>query len=99
MAFTRLPDDFRGFVPGGPEEYRRKVQQAREERLAARRGELEAQASPMKEPQERIDIWERLHGLRLPESPEHPLVEVIARQTHLAISQVHEEQRRRAAAR
>lgn len=99
MVFTRLPDDFRGFVPGGAEEYRRKVQQAQAERLATRRGEIEAQTSPMKEPQERIEIWERLHGLRLPEAPEHPLLKVIARHTHLALGEVQEEQRRRAAPR
>jgi len=51
----------------------------------------------MKEPQERIGIWERLHALRLPEASGHILVTVIARQTRLTVKQVHEEQQRRAA--
>jgi hypothetical protein len=74
------------------------VQQADEERLAQRDSELESQASPTKDAQERIGIWERLHALRLPRAPGHVLIAVIARQTRLTVGQVHEEQRRRAEA-
>jgi hypothetical protein len=77
-------------------EYRRKVQQAADERSAVRDSELEAQVSPMKDAQERIGIWERLHALRLPRAPGHALVKVIATQTRLTVGQVHEEQQRRA---
>jgi len=45
--------------------------------------------------QERIQIWERLHALRLPRAPDHVLVQVIARQTRLSIGQVQDEQQRR----
>ena len=79
-----------------PGEHRRRVQQEFAERAARRDSELESQASPVKDPQERIDIWERLHALRLPKAPGHVLVRVIAKQTRLTVNQVHEEQQRRA---
>jgi hypothetical protein len=84
---------------GAASEYRRKVQQEFAERAAQRAGELESQVSPIKNPQERIGIWERLHALRLPAAPGHVLVRVIAKQTRLTVGQVHEEQLRRAGAR
>jgi hypothetical protein len=83
--------------PGSAADHRQKVQRAAQERAAERDRELEAQSSPVKDAQERIGIWERLHALRLPRSPGHVLVKVIARQTRLTIGQVHEEQQRRAA--
>jgi hypothetical protein len=83
----------------GATEHRRKVQQAADERAAERDGELESQASPMKDPEERIRIWERLHALRLPRAPGHVLVQVIAKRTGLTVGQVQEEQRRRAGTR
>lgn len=96
MSFTRLPPDPSFAFAGGTDEHRRRVQQAADERAAQRGSELESQASPMKDPQERIGIWERLHALRLPRSPGHVLVKVIARQTRLTVGQVQEEQQRRA---
>jgi hypothetical protein len=81
---------------GGAVEHRRKVQQESAERAALRDSELESQVSPVRNPQERISIWERLHALRLPTAPEHVLVKVIAKQTRLTVSQVQEEQQRRA---
>lgn len=80
----------------GAAEHRRKVQQEFAARAAQRDSELESQVSPIKNPQERIGIWERLHALRLPKAPGHILVKVIAKQTRLTVSQVHEEQQRRA---
>jgi hypothetical protein len=80
----------------GAGDHRRKVQQDVAERAALRDSELESQVSPIKNPQERIGIWERLHALRLPKAPGHVLVKVIAKQTRLTVSQVHEEQQRRA---
>lgn len=77
-------------------DYRQRMQRVASERAALRETELEAQASPGKDPWERIQIWERLHALRLPRMPGHVLVRVVARQTGLTIGQVHEEQRRRA---
>jgi hypothetical protein len=96
MTFTRLPAESLFDPPTTAAEHRRKVQQAADERTALRDSELESQVSPMKDPQERIGIWERLHALRLPRAPGHVLVSVIAKQTRLTVGQVHEEQRRRA---
>jgi len=84
--------------PGSAADHRDKVQRAAQERAAERDRELESQASSIKDPRERIQIWERLHALQLPRAPGHVLVKVIARQTRLTIGQVHEEQQRRAGA-
>lgn len=72
------------------------MQQAADERAAQRDSELQALASPVKAPRERIGMWERLHFLSLPRTSGHALVRVIARQTQLTVGQVHEEQLRRA---
>jgi hypothetical protein len=96
MASTRLPPES-SYVPlADPREHCRRVQQAANERAAQRVSELESQASPIKDSRERIGIWEKLHALRLPQGAGHVLVTVIARQTRLTVSQVHEEQQRRA---
>jgi hypothetical protein len=96
MSTPRQPDELISAPPGSAAEHRQKVQQAAQDRAAMRESELEAQASPARGPQERIEIWERLHALQLPRAPGHVLVKVIARQTRLTVAQVHEEQRRRA---
>jgi hypothetical protein len=96
MVSTRLPPDPLYATAGGAAEHRRRVQLDAQERAALRESELESQASPIKNPQERIGIWERLHALRLPRGSEHVLVKVIARQTRLTVGEVHQEQQRRA---
>jgi hypothetical protein len=45
----------------------------------------------------RIAAWEKLHGLRLPSEPEHPVLFAIANHTRLSIAQIREEQAARAA--
>jgi hypothetical protein len=67
-----------------------------EERALAREKKLATQTSPLNDPQERIRIWEQLHALRLPLTEGHKLLGVIAAQTELTLSQVREEQQRRA---
>jgi hypothetical protein len=84
--------------PGSAADHRDKVLRAAEERAAERDREIESQSSVIKEPRERIEIWERLHAVHLPEAPGHVLVGVIAKQTRLTVGQVHEEQQRRAGA-
>ena len=66
-----------------------------EEQAAIRASELAAQVSPANDAEKRIRIWEQRHALRLPRSSGHVLVKVIATQTRLTVSDVHEEQRRR----
>lgn len=96
MALTPLFDDFATAASGVAAERRKAMEQAEQERAALRQRELDAQSSPMNDPQVRIMTWERLHALVLPRTPGHVLVQVIARQTRLTIGQVHEEQKRRA---
>jgi hypothetical protein len=68
------------------------VEQRRTEALAG-------QVSITNTPAERILIWEQLHGLPLPSSPNHKLLEVIAAATDLQIEQVQEVQKLRVARR
>ena len=96
MAPPRLPYELVAAPPGSAADHRQRVQAAEQERAALRNSELESQASPVKAPRERIEIWERLHALHLPRAPGHVLVKVIARQTRLTVGQVHQEQERRA---
>jgi len=81
--------------PNGAAEHRQRVQRAEQEQAALRASELAAQAAPTNDAEKRIQIWERLHALRLPQASGHVLVKVIATQTRLTIGEVHEEQRRR----
>ncbi len=68
-----------------------------EERATARAQDIAAQSSPFATPHQRIALWEKLHGLALPRSPTHKLLQVIARQTDLSLRDVQDEQVRRAA--
>jgi hypothetical protein len=67
------------------------------ERAEKRRLELAEQRSDLNPPEVRIRTWERLHGLRLPTDPEHPIVDVIAVSTRLTLAEVRKEQQVRAA--
>jgi len=42
-------------------------------------------------------MWEKVHQLRLPSNPTHPILDVIAVSTRLTLAEVREEQRARAA--
>lgn len=96
MVVPRPPYELICAPPGSAADFRQQIERAAQERAAQRDSELEAQASPARDPRERIEIWERLHALRLPRAHGHALVRVIATQTGLTIGQVHEEQQRRA---
>ena len=67
------------------------------ERAEKRRRELTEQRSELNPPDVRIRSWERLHQLRLPADPTHPILDVIAISTRLTLADVREEQRMRAA--
>jgi hypothetical protein len=69
-------------------------EQEREER---KRRQLAEQRSDANTPDIRIRAWEKLHGLRLPSDPAHPILDVIAVSTRLTLMQVREEQGARAA--
>jgi hypothetical protein len=72
-----------------------------EERERAHQRHLDRaeQISDLNSPEIRIRAWEKLHGLRLPSDPDHPVLDVVAISTRLTLDQVHEEQRARAARR
>ncbi len=74
------------------------VLRAAQERAALRHSQIEAQASPTLTAQQRIQLWENLHALRLPVSPQHKLVRLIATHTSLSVAEVVQEQHRRAGA-
>jgi len=67
------------------------------ERAEKRRLELSEQRSDLNPPDVRIRTWERIHALRLPSDPAHPILDVIAISTRLTLEEVREEQRMRAA--
>lgn len=54
------------------------------------------QSSLLNPPGVRIRAWEKVHGVRLPTDPAHPILPAVARTTDLTLDQVHEEQRNRA---
>jgi hypothetical protein len=67
------------------------------ERAEKRRQELAEMRSALNPPDVRIRTWERVHQLRLPSDPAHPVLDVIAVSTRLTLAEVREEQRTRAA--
>lgn len=80
--------------PHSPAERFAQEQHQRDER---KRRELAEQRSDANSPDVRIRAWERLHELRLPSDPEHPVLDMIAVSTRLTLAQVREEQAARAA--
>lgn len=58
------------------------------DRAVRRRIELEELRSELKSPEQRILEWERVHQLRLPLKPDHPILDVIAIETRLTMEQV-----------
>lgn len=78
-------------------ERRAQIEHQQQERAAERQQQIALQSSSLSAPEERIQLWEKLHALRLPRSATHQLVRVIASQTNLSIEQVVEAQQRRAA--
>jgi hypothetical protein len=69
------------------------------ERAQRRRLELAEQRSDLNPPAVRIRAWEKVHALRLPGDPSHPVLDVIAIATGLTLAQVLDEQRARGALR
>ena len=81
---------------GTDSDRRAAAEQALAEREEWRAQQILLQAAPDKDPQERIKLWEELHGLELPRAANHKLLAVIAAQTRLPLSDVLAEQVRRA---
>jgi len=66
-----------------------------EERAQQRLAQLAEQRSDSNPPDVRIRAWEKLHGLRLPFDPQHPVLDVIAVATRLTLPEVQAEQHAR----
>jgi hypothetical protein len=99
MSFKLSSDIIASQVfPTNAADFREAVKKEQESRRQQREVTLAAQASPGATAYERIRVWEQLHALRLPSAPNHSLVQVIADQTRLTITQIHQEQERRATA-
>lgn len=79
----------------GVKERRAAAERANEERAALRQSRIDQQCSPHLSAVERVEHWERLHALRLPTDPAHPLLRVIAADTALALDSIRAEQARR----
>ncbi len=76
-------------------DHRARLALVEREALERRSLQLAEQIAAYNTPEQRIRAWERLHELDLPRKAVHPLVRVIAAQTHLTLDQVRDEQRRR----
>jgi len=76
-----------------------RLAEATEERLRQRQRELAEQSSSANPPDVRIRAWEKLHALRMPDDAAHPVLDVIAHCTGLALEQIHAERRARLALR
>lgn len=74
-----------------------RVAQEEYERAEGKRRQMAEQRSEANPPDVRIRTWEKLHGLRLPSDPTHPILDVIAVSTRLTLAQVRDEQCARAA--
>ena len=96
MVLSRMGDSSSGigFDVG---DRRAAVLRAEQERVEERRSKIDALTSPFAAPEERIRLWEELHGVRLPRTADHSLVRVIANRTALSVEQIHDEQQRRVA--
>ena len=75
--------------------HRENVALEAEERAQHRRVQLTEQHSNLNTPDVRIRIWEKVHELRLPLDPMHPIVEVVAAATRLTLEEVRQEQQTR----
>lgn len=76
-------------------DYRQRQADDEFERAERKRLQLADQRSELNDAKARIQAWEKVHALRLPASPTHPVLHVIAAATALTLSEVLEEQRQR----
>jgi hypothetical protein len=80
-------------------DHRARVAIEAEARLERRLAERAEQCASSSTPEMRIRAWEKVHGLCLPLNAVHPVVAVVATETHLTVAEVLQEQRARKAAR
>jgi hypothetical protein len=78
-------------------EHRERLASQEFERLERKRIQREELCSDLRTADERIRAWEQLHGLRLPVSAKHAIIDVIVADTRLTLAEVVAEQQARAA--
>lgn len=69
------------------------------EREALKRQDCAEQVSAQNSAGTRIRAWEKVHQLRMPSAPLHPILQVIAAATQLSLAEVQDEQQLRTARR
>jgi hypothetical protein len=76
-------------------EYRQRLADEQFERAELKRKDVADQRSELNDAKARIQAWEKVHALRLPTSPTHPILRLIAATTELALKDILDEQRKR----
>jgi hypothetical protein len=76
-------------------ECRERAAEIKAEQEAQRHRAKSEQSSDRYTAQERIRLWESLHGAQLPRDANHPVLQVIAVSTALTLAQVRAEQQQR----
>jgi len=76
-------------------DHRERIALEEEERARKRTSQFEELRSEVNSVPGRIRAWEKMHGLRLPSDPAHPILRVIASTTGVSLSCLREEQRAR----
>jgi hypothetical protein len=80
-------------------DHRERIAVEEEERAKQRTLQFEELRSEFNSASVRIRAWEKMHGLRLPASPDHPILDVIASATGIPLAALREEQQARRAKR
>ena len=76
-------------------EHRERLAFEEEERARKRTNQLEVLRSEVNAVPVRIRAWEKMHGLRLPSDPAHPILSVIASNTGISLACLQQEQQAR----
>lgn len=76
-------------------DHRTRLENARLEAEERRRLTMVEQCAPGNSHEARVRAWERLHQVRLPRGPGHAVLAIVARQTGLALAEVHAVQQQR----
>lgn len=77
-------------------DYRARMERSQYEAEERRSRALTDQRSPENSDEVRVRLWESLHQVRMPRSPQHAVLKVIAQQTGLTLAEVQQVQGARA---
>jgi hypothetical protein len=73
-------------------EHRERLTFEEEERVKQRTRQFEELRTELNSVSVRIRAWEKMHGLRLPTDPDHPILDVISSVTGIPLAALREEQ-------